>query len=1156
MVKTGKKLILGLGFMALVVSAPTHADDGQKVNAFKPEPDDIRASANSAQLRLATGIFDPLNESLDFSATFINEHSSEQYGIVQFQAGKASAAALQNLGLTVLQYMPNDAYVVRWDNAKRAQLNGLGDVRWHGPYQAGFKVSPTLWSGSSLARSEHLLSVIPFADYPVKHLNALILKRVPQAQLVTTNLPKGAQETVIRIPHSTFNDAINALAAEEGIQWINRYYPQRFFNTEAVSAVQDVSSSGGGPGDDNYVPTVTPIWDRNLTGSGQIVGVADSGLDHNEDWFAHLDKGSGIVTALTVASDVLPPVAGPVFNNVKVFGHWIMPGAAEYDHTSAGFHGTHVTGSVAGDRQESIGAGPSGSVSSPTSSGYDNDDGMAPNAQILFQDIGSDSGLTGQGSSPMWEQAHNVGVRIHSNSYGSDTFGEYVGSDQRLDETLRQLEDMVILFAAGNDDGPVNTIGSPGNSKNTVTVGALAHGNSASVAGFSNRGPTDDGRLKPDVSATGSGIESAGGNTDDANVLDTTPQRRTISGTSMSTPITAGSTALLRQYFTDGFYPTGSAAPINSYTPSGSLMKAVLLNGTATDGGFFSNNIGWGRVWLENSLYFPGDARKLRFWDVANINGLTTGQTLQFEVPVLAGEEFRATLVWYDMAGPTGSGVTLVNNLDLRVQQGANTYLGNNFSANVSVTGGSADAINTVEQVRFTAPVTGDYTITVDADSIPGNGESGSQKQGFALVVSGDLRTSSPPPVVGNPIGLNATANGMSGIDLAWSAASNADYYEVYRTDGLCNSADLSSLRYVGNSLSNSYNDDGSIGGYPYSYRVRAFNSDSISTWSNCADVVSDDLCDLPPDFSGNLQVGSGDVSFCRIQLNWDAGQSNCPLGDALRYNVHRGSTPNFVPSVGNLVASTSSPAYHDTSLSDGTPQYYKVIAEDSTLNGSGPNGGNESLNQLSAGYSAYSSQTTEGSVTDNVDNLVLMSLNHPWQVTSQQASDGALSYHSAEDGSDYPSNTCGRIFSQTFSIPVSPGGTPELNYQARYDIEADWDGVVVEISTDGGNNWSDLPPNGGYPSDFNQTGNPPINVCGYAASHGAFNGSTGGSFQSITHNLSAFQGQTVQIRWSLSTDPGSEEEGFYLDQVQYSNVNVPQACAVVTDVIYDNSFE
>src|SRR5690606_37419462 len=100
---------------------------------------------------------------------------------------------------------------------------------------------------------------------------------------------------------------------------------------------------------------------------------------------------------------------------------------------------------------------------------------------------------------------------------------------------------------------------------------------------------------------------------------------------------------------------------------------------------------------------------------------------------------------------------------------------------------------------------------------------------------------------------------------------------------------------------------------------------------------------------------------------------------------------------------------------------------------------------------------------------------------------------------------------------------------KARYQMESQWDGVVMEISTDDGASWSDLAPTGGYPGNFSSTGNPPINACGYAASRGAFNGTTNGNFNSFNRSLAAYAGQTVRLRWRMSTDPGYEEEGFYL---------------------------
>jgi len=117
------------------------------------------------------------------------------------------------------------------------------------------------------------------------------------------------------------------------------------------------------------------------------------------------------------------------------------------------------------------------------------------------------------------------------------------------------------------------------------------------------------------------------------------------------------------------------------------------------------------------------------------------------------------------------------------------------------------------------------------------------------------------------------------------------------------------------------------------------------------------------------------------------------------------------------------------------------------------------------------------------------------------------------------------------------------LSYQAWFDIEVDWDGVVVEISTDAGASWTDLPPDVGYPGDFSQTGSPPINQCGYVSSHGAFNGSSGGVFVAYSSDLSAFSGSEAIIRWRFSSDPGAEFEGFYLDDVLITHAQSPKAC-------------
>lgn len=1112
---------------AVIANLPTLASQ-------QPDPQSIKQAINNNQLILSTGIFDPKNQALNFQAVGIESIASKNYGIVQFNMGKANANWLKKQGFKVIQSLPSNSFVVNWNNKNQSLLANNSDIRWHGPFQSGFKVSPSLWQQNRASLTSYTLVVHAFNDYPRSKMEALIKKMLPAATLANSNIPATDNRIAIEVPAQGFDANINRLASAEGIQWINRYYPERFFNDDAVQAVQNTSSSSND----------RSIFDQGIFGTGQIVGVADSGLDRNEDWFAHHDSGSGVTTALTDAEASTPPTLGTINPDNKVVAYWVMPGASSYDHSWASYHGTHVSGSVAGDKQAN------GSISSPSQSGYDTDDGMAPNAQILFQDLGGTTALSGVGSSPMWQQAHDAGAMIHSNSYGAPTGGEYVGSDQNLDRTLRNLENMIIAVAAGNDAGSINSTGSPGNAKNALTVGALGHGNSTTVAGFSNRGLTDDGRLKPDISATGSSITSAGGNTENSGTVDVTPSTRTMSGTSMSTPVTAGATALLRQYFTDGFYPSGMKNAADSIIPSGPLMKAMLLNGSNADSGFNYRHTGWGRPWLDNTLYFDGDNNKFKFWDVKHENGLASNESITFDVDVLAGEEFRATLTWYDLPGPTGSGVTLVNNLNLSVVAPDGTYLGNNFNtANsaISVTGGSADNVNTVEQVRLTAPQTGTYQITVTGADIPGDGTFGSDIQGYALVVSGALGSVSPQNL-GDPSNLMGAANGLSGNDLSWNAATNADYYEVYRATGTCQNIQSGSMRFIGQSGSELFTDADTVGGYDYAYQVRAFNSDFESNYTSCVDVTSAQACLLPPQFSATETAITSNVNdSCSIGLSWPAASSNCPADPSLSYNIYRSTSHNFTANGSTLLATVNDMTQHDDlTVTGGQAYFYRVEA----LN----NGNTSSLSPELASTAIGTASNTIGTLSDNVDDSLLMNATGTWSVSNDRASDGTLSYRSTFEGaSTYTSNTCARMYSPELSIPNS--GSPSVDYQAWYQIEAEWDGVVVEISNDGGNSWTDLPPAGGYPSDFSQTTATPINGCGYPASQGAIGGASSG-FDAFSHDLSAYQGDTVQIRWSFSTDPGYEEEGFYIDQVNYNNIYTPNVCGIDSDLIFENGFE
>src|SRR4029079_177353 len=209
---------------------------------------------------------------------------------------------------------------------------------------------------------------------------------------------------------------------------------------------------------------------------------------------------------------------------------------------------------------------------------------------------------------PIFQQAYTQGARLHTNSWGDNenaaVQNNYSAGSQDVDEFMWNHKDFLIFFAAGNAGPGTGSVGSPSTAKNGVSVGATLRGTSAeSMASFSSCGPTTDGRIKPEITVPGSSIVSAG---NDFSSTTNNCNTRTMSGTSMASPGAAGLTALIRQYYTDGFYPTGAANVPDGLTPSAALLRATLVNSgeTMSNGVIPTNCEAWGRVLLDNALYF------------------------------------------------------------------------------------------------------------------------------------------------------------------------------------------------------------------------------------------------------------------------------------------------------------------------------------------------------------------------------------------------------------------------------------------------------------------------------------------------------------------------------------------------------------------------
>lgn len=1074
------------------------------------------------RLFLSSIVFDPAEESPDFREVGLQAGSEGDYAIVQFRPGQtARKEALERLGVRFFGYLPDNAFQARVPAEVRGRIEADPAVRWVGSYVAGYKVHPRLHPGSGDPNVGVTIRI--FSDGRISKVAAVLQKRYPDARQTHLRETPGLELVRFAVPLSRRDEFVREAASIAEVSWIEPYLPLELHNINSSGPIQGGVAGAAG----------RTIFGHGITGSGEIVAVADTGLDPDMCFFRKL----GDVQAVTEATNTVGADPGPVFANRKVLGYWVQPGADAYDtdafcgEVSASFHGTHTAGTVLGDSDAHL--------SSRTDAGIDDGDGMAPNAQLIVQDLGSDDGcLGGDNDYEMYLQALRAGARVHSNSFGSDSAGAYSSGDETLDRFLFDHDEMTIVFSAGNSGPAAGSTGSPGNAKNVITVGALGNGDNISLAVFSSRGPTADGRIKPDIMAPGRNIVSAGGNTTfgDGNCL-----LATLSGTSMSAPTVAGGAALLRQYFEDGFYPTGIANAADAFSPRAPLVKAVLLNGTLPTlslTAFGDTKQGWGRIFLDNNLFFPGDPRELRVWNPSNTEGLKTGQSHSYTVTVAAGQEFRATLVWSDPEATPGAASTLVNDLDLTVRNPNGTFVGNNLNAGETQPGGSADQKNTVEQVRFSAPAAGTYTITVNGRNVPGNGRARTDRQGYALAVS---HATCSTGVTGAPTGLVATSNAQMGVDLTFNPASGSTVTQVYRASGT--GAAAGEYQYVGTATGSTFTDTRAQGGETYSYKLRGADGCGEGPISTAVNITATGSCDIGPQFAG-IASAQADSTNCRINLTWPAATANCKLGQTVVYNVYRSTSPDFTP--GTPLATVAGTSYSDTNVSSGTTYHYIVRAEDGVTGSTGPHGGNEEKNTIRLFATAFGAPGATGTWRDDAgDTNAYLTPEGPWRLSAVEKQAGTRSYHSGPDGGVYPAETCASLVSP----PLQLGAGAELSYWTRYNLEWQWDGVIVEISTDGGETWVDLPPTtpAGYPSTLAQTTNPPINACGYPSTHGAFTGPQDNddltAWTEQKTSLTAFAGRTVRIRWRLTTDPGLAFQGFYLDTIAVTNVNLPGAC-------------
>lgn len=355
---------------------------------------------------------------------------------------------------------------------------------------------------------------------------------------------------------------------------------------------------------------------------------------------------------------------------------------------------------------------------------------------------------------------------MHVNSFGSSTT-TYDTLAQSVDNYVAQHLDYLLIFSAGNDgaSGP-STVGSPGNAKNVLTVGASMNSLAAIfesadaelraqisqnpslweqdlLAPYSSRGPTPDGRLKPDLVAPGAYVVNAVPGTCAVNVTQ---------GTSHAAGYVGAAAAIARQYLRGGYQEAGRADPNTAIdAPSAALLKALLIASAvplagwpgpagkyfAFPGASPDPDYGHGRLIMTRSLGLastptgPIDVGTPSLvFDVTD--GIKTGVTHKYCVN--AQGPFVATLVWTDAPASPAAGIALVNNLDLAVMDGTT---GRQYRANGLK---DFDALNNVERVfvPFDPASNGSFVVYVHGQSVP-MGLPPSSQQPYALVLTGPV---------------------------------------------------------------------------------------------------------------------------------------------------------------------------------------------------------------------------------------------------------------------------------------------------------------------------------------------------------------------------------------------------------------------------------
>ena len=604
--------------------------------------------------------------------------ASSYHAIVQLDhiPSNTDKAALAAKGIHLQNYLPRQAWVARIDaRADKANaLVGKDGVAWIGALLPSDKLAPGLAADLAKPADPKAGGVVPVVvqfhdDVGLAQGRALLA----QFNARITNEASAINAVTAQISQS----AVTALSRQEEILWLESPLPPLTptnANTRTRTNVDLVQN--------------TPPY--NLNGAGVTVLVYDGGRASHPDY------------------------------NGRII---------DQDSSSIIDHASHVAGTVLGN-----GSGAANSVL--------NNRGMAPSANLITYGYEWDGSNTllydnlGDIQQDMQNALnHNadiatasLGSNVNSNGFSCALEGDYPAASQLLDQIVRGSlgRTLIMTWANGNErqgaapcGANFSTTAPPATAKNPIQIGATNAGNDGS-ANFSGWGPTDDGRLKPIVSAPGvnvlSTIPDMFTNTStrdcDGTGDDFCDPYDTMSGTSMATPAVAGISALMIQQFHNSYSTASEPLP--------ATIKAILMNTAASPTGGLGPDFqtGYGRVDARAAVDV---IRENRFVE-GTLNN--PGEVHRYHVNVPPGAPtLQVSLAWDDEAGTLLAATELVNDLDLRLIEpdGATTqqpWVLDPANPNNAATRGN-DTLNNQEMVTVANPAAGWWTIEVRGTTLP-----------------------------------------------------------------------------------------------------------------------------------------------------------------------------------------------------------------------------------------------------------------------------------------------------------------------------------------------------------------------------------------------------------------------------------------------------